>query len=83
MLPQEMASAVNLFAHPAAGAAAMSALGFGLASHAFGLWAGALSGAGRGLAAAVSPLDDEFGSEPVASSQPRSPPPRPSRRRRC
>ena len=34
LMPQEMANAVNLFAHPVAGAAAMSALGVGLARHA-------------------------------------------------
>jgi NADH-quinone oxidoreductase subunit E len=44
-LPQEFASAVNLMTHPLAGMAAMSAIGFGLASHAFGIWAGALDGA--------------------------------------
>ena len=42
---QEMASAVNLLAHPMAGFAAASAIGFGMASHAFGLWAGAVAGA--------------------------------------
>ncbi|MGB3540578.1 MAG: NADH-ubiquinone dehydrogenase [Mesorhizobium sp.] len=42
---KEMASAVNLFVHPVAGAAAMSAIGIGLASHAFGVWMGALTGA--------------------------------------
>ncbi|MGB3833700.1 MAG: NADH-ubiquinone dehydrogenase [Mesorhizobium sp.] len=45
MVPAEMASAVNMFAHPVAGAAAASALGFGLASHAIGAWMGALTGA--------------------------------------
>lgn len=45
MMPKEMAGAVNLLAHPVAGAAAMSALGVGLVSHAFGIWSGALSGA--------------------------------------
>ncbi|RVA16372.1 NADH-ubiquinone dehydrogenase, partial [Mesorhizobium sp. M7A.F.Ca.CA.002.05.1.1] len=40
MMPKEMASAVNLFVHPVAGAAAMSALGLGLANHAFGVWLG-------------------------------------------
>lgn len=44
-LPQEFAGAVNLMAHPLAGLAAASALGFGLAGHAFGLWAGAVAGA--------------------------------------
>src|SRR5690606_17363312 len=47
MMPKEMASAVNLFVHPAAGMAAASALGFGLASQAFGMWLGALSGMGE------------------------------------
>jgi NADH-quinone oxidoreductase subunit E len=42
---KEMAGAVNLFAHPVAGAAALSAFGIGLASHAFGVWMGALTGA--------------------------------------
>ncbi len=41
----EVASAVNLFAHPVAGAAAWSAFGMGLASQAFGMWMGALAGA--------------------------------------
>ena len=44
-MPQELAGAVNLMAHPMAGAAAASALGFGFASHAFGLWLGAVAGA--------------------------------------
>lgn len=42
---KELASAANLFVHPVAGAAAMSAIGIGLASHAFGVWMGALTGA--------------------------------------
>jgi NADH-quinone oxidoreductase subunit E len=45
MATKEMASAVNLLVHPVAGAAAFSALGIGLASHAFGVWMGALNGA--------------------------------------
>ncbi|TKB24958.1 MAG: NADH-ubiquinone dehydrogenase, partial [Mesorhizobium sp.] len=45
MMPKEMANAVNLLAHPVAGAAAMTALGIGLANHAFGIWMGLLSGA--------------------------------------
>lgn len=45
MTPGEMASAVNLLVHPAAGMAAASALGLGLASQAFGLWLGALNSA--------------------------------------
>jgi len=45
MIPSEMASAVNLLVHPAAGMAAASALGLGLASQAFGIWLGAFNGA--------------------------------------
>ena len=44
-LPKEMAAAINLMGHPAAGVAAMTALGFGLAGQAFGIWAGAVAGA--------------------------------------
>jgi NADH-quinone oxidoreductase subunit E len=44
IMPKDFADAVNLMAHPLAGATAFSALGFGLASHAFGLWVGAVSG---------------------------------------
>lgn len=44
-LPAEMARALNLMAHPLAGMAAMSAIGFGMASQALGIWAGAMSGA--------------------------------------
>lgn len=44
IMPKDFAGAVNLIAHPLAGAAAFSALGFGLASQAYGLWAGAVSG---------------------------------------
>lgn len=45
LLPEERANAVNLLAHPVAGAAAMSALGVAFASHAFGVWMGAFAGA--------------------------------------
>ncbi|TGQ69575.1 MAG: NADH-ubiquinone dehydrogenase [Mesorhizobium sp.] len=60
MMPKEMASAVNLFAHPVAGAAAMSALGLGLANHAFGVWLGALSGAAEASQRLMQPLIDDF-----------------------
>lgn len=43
--PAQMAGATNLMAHPAAGFAAATALGFGLASQAFGAWMGFLAGA--------------------------------------
>lgn len=45
MMPTEFASTVNLMAHPIAGAAALSAIGAGMAGHAIGLWLGAMSGA--------------------------------------
>lgn len=60
MMPREMASAVNLFAHPVAGAAAMSALGIGLANHAFGVWLGALSGAAEASQRLLQPIVDDF-----------------------
>jgi NADH-quinone oxidoreductase subunit E len=43
--PDELARAVNLMAHPAASVMALSAVGFGLASHAMGSWMGAMSAA--------------------------------------
>ena len=60
MMPKEMASAVNLFAHPVAGAAAMSALGIGLANHAFGVWMGALNGAAEASRRMLLPIVDDF-----------------------
>ena len=44
-MPEQFAGTVNLMAHPLAGMAAASALGLGLAGHAFGMWAGAVAGA--------------------------------------
>jgi NADH-quinone oxidoreductase subunit E len=44
-LSKDVAHAMNLFAHPMAGFAAASALGFGLATQAWGLWFGAVAGA--------------------------------------
>jgi NADH-quinone oxidoreductase subunit E len=60
MMPKEMASAVNLMAHPVAGAAAMSVLGFGLANHAFGVWMGALTGAAEASQRLFQPIVDDF-----------------------
>lgn len=59
MMPKEVASAINLFVHPAAGAAALSALGVGLASQAFGMWVGALTGAVEASQRLMQPLTDE------------------------
>ena len=44
-MPKELAGTVNLLVHPVAGAAAFSALSLGLASHALGVWMGAVVGA--------------------------------------
>ncbi|MER8440801.1 NADH-ubiquinone dehydrogenase [Mesorhizobium sp. M1312] len=60
MMPKEMASAVNLLAHPVAGAAAMSALSIGLANHAFGIWMGVLSGAAEASQRLFQPIVDDF-----------------------
>jgi len=70
MMPKEMASAVNLLAHPVAGAAAMSALGIGLANHAVGMWMGAFTGAMEASQRMFQPfLDDlEAQSEAVANA---------------
>ena len=70
MMPREMASAVNLMAHPAAGAAAMSALGIGLANQALGTWMGAVSGAVEASQRMFQPfLDDlEARTEAAANS---------------
>ena len=46
-LSQQMAETLRLMANPAAGVIAMSAFGVGLASHAFGLWAGVLTGSAQ------------------------------------
>ena len=43
--PSEIAGAVNLMVQPFAGAVALSALGMGVAGHAFGVWMGFVSGA--------------------------------------
>ena len=73
-LSEEMSSAVNLLVHPLAGAAAMSALGIGLASHAFGMWIGAVSGAAEASQRLFSPIYDEFaGRSGSFADKPRSP----------
>ena len=73
MLPREMASAVNLFVHPFAGAAAASAIGMGLASQGFGLWLGTVSAFAEASQRMFSPLYDEFGSDVGSFKAKRSP----------
>ncbi|RWD64866.1 MAG: NADH-ubiquinone dehydrogenase [Mesorhizobium sp.] len=68
MMPREMASAVNLMAHPVAGAAAMSALGMGLANHALGVWMGALSGAIEASQRMFQPFLDDLEARTEAAS---------------
>lgn len=68
MMPKEMASAVNLFAHPVAGAAAMSALGIGLANHAAGMWMGAVTGALEASQRMFQPFFDDLEAQSEAAA---------------
>lgn len=68
MLPKEFAGTANLMVHPAAGIAAASAVGFGLASQAFGAWLGAVSGATEAAQRLWSPeFGADFGGETSAN----------------
>jgi NADH-quinone oxidoreductase subunit E len=58
-MPAEMAGAVNLMAHPLASAAAMSALGIGLASQAMGVWLGSMAGAATASRRLFLPMFEE------------------------
>ena len=60
MLPKEFAGTANLLVHPAAGVAAASALGVGLASHALGVWMGAISGASEAAQRMFAPDFGDF-----------------------
>jgi NADH-quinone oxidoreductase subunit E len=55
-LPKDMAVAINLMSHPAAGIAALTAVGFGMAGQAFGMWAGAVVGAAEASQRLLTPL---------------------------
>jgi NADH-quinone oxidoreductase subunit E len=69
-LPEEMAAAMRLMANPAAGVIAMSALGFGIASHALGLWAGTVTGAVQASQRLFAPLTPGAGvATPAAAPQ--------------
>lgn len=81
-LSGEMASAVNMMAHPMAGAAAFGVLGMGIASHAVGFWIGSALGvseaarrmldASAGEAAAVTkPVTLRLVSSSVPAVQPK------------
>lgn len=71
-LPAEMASAVNLFVHPLAGAAAASAIGIGVASQMFGLWMGAMSGMAAASQHLLAPLEGEAEKGTKGSAQRRA-----------
>lgn len=66
VVPKQAAAAVNLLAHPAAGVAALSAVGIGMASHAFGLWLGVIEAAAE---ASQRMLDQAKPVAPVAGSE--------------
>jgi NADH-quinone oxidoreductase subunit E len=63
IVPKELASAANLMVHPLAGAAALSALGVGLASQTFGVWMGALTGMVEVSQRLLQPDDTAGGSD--------------------
>jgi NADH-quinone oxidoreductase subunit E len=73
MLPSELASAANLFAHPLAGMAVASAVGIGLASQGFGLWLGTVSAFAEASQRMLSPFYDEFGGDVRSFKARRSP----------
>ncbi len=58
-IPPEIAGSLNLLAHPAAGAAAFSALSLGLASQMLGMWMGAVAGATEASRRILETLDDQ------------------------
>lgn len=64
-LRKDMTAAMSLMVNPVASFAAISALGFGLASHAFGVWAGAVQASQRFFA----PLDLGEGSPAVSPKE--------------
>ena len=72
MMPKEMASAANLFAHPVAGMVAASAVGFGMASQAFGMWLGVLGGVAEASQRMLQPLVGNPGGAGPAAAPSRS-----------
>lgn len=69
-MPQEIAGAINLMAHPFAGAAAMGALGVGLAGQAMGMWLGAMAGAAEASQRLMQGLSDEAAPAPRPAAKP-------------
>jgi NADH-quinone oxidoreductase subunit E len=66
MVPREMQGLASLMAHPMAGAVAMSAVGFGMASHAAGLWLGTMSGMATASQKAMDALVEGMPRQPAA-----------------
>jgi NADH-quinone oxidoreductase subunit E len=75
-MQQEMDAAMRLMANPAAGVMALSALGFGLASQAFGLWAGAVTGAAQASQRLLSPVSPREQASELEAAKPMMPPTR-------
>ena len=71
-LPQDMAAAISLMSHPAAGIAALTALGFGFAGQAFGMWAGAVAGAAEASQRLFTPLLLDTDERPAIGQAPAS-----------
>ncbi|MER2534673.1 MAG: NADH-ubiquinone dehydrogenase [Rhizobiaceae bacterium] len=71
-LPKEVAGAINLAAHPAAGVMALSAVGLGLWSHAFGVWMGTASAMAELSMRAMSGIEHEKAVAPAAKPAPRT-----------
>ena len=69
-LPQDMAAAISLMSHPAAGVAALTAIGFGVAGQAFGMWAGAVAGAAEASQRLFAPLAPNVDKPSAASQSP-------------
>jgi NADH-quinone oxidoreductase subunit E len=63
LMPKEFTGSVNLMTNPAAGVVAFSALGFGMASQALGMWMGAAAGAAEVSRRLYLPLMDELTAE--------------------
>jgi NADH-quinone oxidoreductase subunit E len=72
LLPKELARAANLMAHPVAGFAAASAIGFGLASQAVGFWMGAFAGAAEASTRFLASID-AAGRETTSAPGPKTP----------
>lgn len=64
-LPREFEAAFGMMANPASGMLAMSAFGFGLASHALGVWAGALAGSAQASQRLFLPLEPRPAAAPA------------------